>query len=180
MNLQIEYPSLTVPRDQLKGAIQAVSVGLGRKGDFRIRMEFADGEMSLHGVGASTSIDAEGRWPGVALVSARVLKSVATRLPSGDFLHVSVRDGRFYIEAWSISAEWQDISPPAITVPINHAVVDILVLAKQKPKAVLVSSGLWPLVEQAKAELSQKLTSAAKVLGPLGITLSDLDCMIQK
>ena len=165
--------SLKVNRKRLRDAIRVACTGLGSK-PAEIRLEHVGGELVVSGLGTSTSITAEGAWPGTAFVSAQALRAIASKLPSREPLKILVKHSRFYIEGWSVPARWQDLSAPAPDLPLNTSPLELLAFAIRFPDAVIVSSSAGPAIEKARADLIARTQAASEKLKWYGITAESL------
>lgn len=171
-------PRLSIGRGDFAKAIRLVSVALPRKGDLEARITFADGLLTLEAAGARTQSDATGEWPGVARASLRALKGVSTKLPSQDPLTIRHDAGRFYIEGWSVPSAWQDIDAGMLALTIKPEIGDLLAVAADNSSARIASSGLAKAVVSAELSVAATLKKAASILGPLGITVRDLEDLL--
>lgn len=172
-------PTLTVDRAEFRRAIRLVTKSVTQKLPVEVRFDYQEGQLRLHGLGAETSLPANGHWEGSAFVSGRALKRISLRLPPPPALSLVVKEGKLYIEAFALPARWQDLGPLPVTLPDGVSGFDVMAADAAHPKAVIVSSGLERAVEAARAELEGRAAQAADVLSPYGVTVEDLRTLLQ-
>src|SRR5476651_1717231 len=104
MTLVPEY-MLSVQRDELEKAIKTAVYGIKKKtkGDFSLL--YAKGKLTLRGPMAEMVVPAVGNWPGTISLPAQIAKNLAKVLTASDTQHLQFKDGRLFIENFSIAAK---------------------------------------------------------------------------
>ncbi|MBK9968922.1 MAG: hypothetical protein IPP07_30420 [Holophagales bacterium] len=104
-------------------------------------------------------------------ISGAFLLALA-KMPPGDPMIVSVRDGRFHLGSMSTACVEQESWKSEISLPLDPSIVEILRLAFHYPPERVERAGLKKRVEEAQTRAAKILDLAAVTLAPLGITRS--------
>ena len=173
-------PQLHVSRKELIAALNQLKIGLGRSRGEAMLLSHQDGRLTLGVQGISVQIVAEGAWRGTAKIPSKAVISIIKALPAGDPLTLAYKDGRFYIEKWSIAGEWLDISPPVIDLPLNASFLDILAAKNKYNKAELIGSGLEEKIRGVEEAIRARIAKASVILEPVGITQGDITRLVEE
>lgn len=173
-------PQLRIPRKELLSALNQLKLGLGRSRGEVMLLTHNDDTLSISVQGISVQLVAEGIWRGTAKIPAKAVISIIKAFPAGDPLTLTYKDGRFYIEKWSVAAAWLDISPPVIDLPLNASFLDILAVKNKYNKAELVGSGLEEKIQGVEEAIRERIARASVILEPVGITLGDLTGLVEE
>src|SRR2546422_556832 len=125
-------PTLSVSRTDLQRGIRTVTKGLQPRLPIEIRIDSADGNVSMFGPGASVTFDGNGYWPGSAFVQGALLKKLGLCLPAGDAIQLEFKDG-LVIGNVRLTARWQDISPEPAVIPLDASLGEILAVEVEQP-----------------------------------------------
>ena len=96
---------LTVNRDDLAKGIKTAVFGIKKKTTGNFSLLFAKGQLTLRGPVAETVVQAEGHWPITVSLPAQIAKNFEKVLTDSATQHIRFKDGRLFIENFSIAAQ---------------------------------------------------------------------------
>lgn len=173
-------PQLHVSRKELIAALNQLKIGLGRSRGEVMLLTHQESRLTLGVQGISVQVAAEGTWRGTAKIPTKAVISIIKALPAGDPLTVAYKDGRFYIEKWSIAGEWLDISPPVIDLTLNASLLEIQAVKNKYNKAELIGSGLEEKIRGVEEAIRERVAKASVILEPVGITQGDITRLVEE
>ena len=172
---------LQISNTEFSQALSNLAMALPRKGrEMDVRIDFDGALVRMITAGVEVSLDGKGRWPGFALAPLRPLVQMRSNLPIGDPLSIRYSDGRFYVQGWSVSASWHDVGSEPASIPLNPTILHLLQFKASMTEAKLVSSGLRSAVGTAEGRAQKLMLRAQDILRPLGITLRDLEELLDR
>lgn len=173
-------PLLHVSRKELISALGQLKISVGKRRAESMLLTYQDGKLTLDVQGVSVQVAAEGTWRGTAKFPAQAVISIMKALPAGDPLTLTFKNGRFYIEQWSIAGAWLDISPPVIDLPLNASFLDILALKSKYNNAELIGSGFEEKIRGIEEAIRARIAKASVILEPVGITQGDITKLVEE
>jgi hypothetical protein len=133
--------------------------------------------------GASDGAPAAGNWPGLLLVSAKVLLLFAKGEPPGDEIQLSYDRGRLTITDGKAKinypAEWEATSLTRIEVALDSTNADYLKVASQYPLAQVISSGLENAAFAADKKFQSAVDKAYQAMKSFGIPRAELETTLR-
>lgn len=171
---------ITVSRAELAKALALVTVGVRKGTASEVRFSVADGILDIMGPGAAHSLDAQGVWPSAVLADAGALKSIASRLPSGEPAMLRAENSRLYFGSFSIDATVLDIAPTGTQFPIGTTSVDILIAIELMGEARVAGSVGTRAIENANKELNACVDKGVLALGLYGVTKDDIASLVRR
>ena len=170
---------LEISNADFANALSSLALALPRKGQaMDVRFDF-DGEfLRMTTAGVEISIAGTGKWSGFALAPLRPLALMRKHLPDGDPLTIRFTGGRFYVAGWSVPATWHDLGSAPSSLPLKPTILHLLQFKASNTEAKLVSSGLRSAVRGAEDQAQKLMLRAQDILRPLGITLRDLEQLL--
>jgi hypothetical protein len=174
-------PQLQISHSEFSHALSNLALALPRKGrEMDVRIDF-DGELvRMTTAGVEVSLDGKGRWSGFVLAPLRPLVQMRSNLPDADPLAIRYSGGRFYVQGWSVSASWHDVGSEPASIPLNPTILHLLQFKASMTEAKLVSSSLRSAVSTAEGRAQKLMLRAQDILRPLGITLRDLEELLDR
>jgi hypothetical protein len=147
-------------------------------------LHFDNGMLTVEIAGASDSLPAAGHWPGRLRVSSSVIIYLAKGEPPGDPVQLSYEDGRLHVRDGVVhikfKAQWEDISPPALDIPLDAGDADYLRLAAAgHAPAQLVAMGLDKKVADCELRFQQAVNAAVSIFAKYNIPHSILESAIR-
>lgn len=158
---------LEINTQELVRALKDLRIGVKKNTSQRASLTYADGLLEIALRGAAVRIDAEGHWRGTAHVAVQPLAILARIPPKSKRLEIIYEDGRVKIGTMRLVAEWQDISPPQLDLPLGAGILDYLALKVHRNPAQITASGLDSQLQRFEEEADKILARAAKALAPL-------------
>jgi hypothetical protein len=168
-------PHLDVERPGLTQALKAVNQVLAKKrGAGEAIFSYEDNQLQIDVGGLTVYANASGDWPGQARVSRSFAVNLIYGLHDIDPIPMRVDSGRLYVGNLSTTCAWSESQATPIFLPVNANLADILATAMNHSPAAIGRAGLTQAVLDAEEQRSDLEARAAKILAPLGITLTDL------
>ena len=96
---------LTVQRVELEKAIKTAVFGIKKKTSGNFSLLYAKGQLTLRGPIAEAVLPADGNWPITVSLPVQIAKNLAKVLTASDIQHIRFKDGRLFIENFSIAAQ---------------------------------------------------------------------------
>jgi hypothetical protein len=96
---------LTVQRDELEKGIKTAVFGIKKKTTGNFALLYAKGQLTLRGPVAEATVPAKGNWPITVSLPVQIAKNLAKVLTASDTQHLRFKDGRLFIENFSIAAQ---------------------------------------------------------------------------
>jgi len=155
-------------------ALKDLRIGLKKNTSQRASISYADGLMEIALRGAAVQIHAEGIWRGTAHVAIQPLATLARIPPKKQRLALIYEEGRVKIGIMRLAAEWQDIGPPQLDLPLDANILDYLALKVHRTPTEISASGLDSQLERFEEEADKILARAEKALSPLQVTRQEL------
>jgi len=180
-----ELAEIKVARDDfLRGLDNALlALPKGKKTDLDLWIEFHNGEARLHASGVSTEVPAKGRWPGVACVSLRTLKKLRPRVPPGDPLKLTFRDGRLCIQSFCFPATWRALTEVGgswpLGLPLHPTTLDFVKVGRRYSAEEIERQGLTSAIRAARHALAKAAEQAAEILQKQGVPASLLQAFVE-
>ena len=174
-------PQLQVSNSEFSHALSNLALALPRKGrEMDVRIDFDGALVRMTTAGVEISVEGKGKWSGFALAPLRPLVLMRSHLPDADPLSIRFSDGRFYVQGWSVPASWHDVGSEPASIPLNPTILHLLQFKASTTEAKLVSSGLRSAVRTAEDQAQKLMLRAQDILRPLGITLRDLEELLDR
>ena len=174
----VSQSELTLASKRLKRSTTLRSLKIA---DMGIRL--VDGNLILEIPGGSDGAPAIGNWPGLLLVSAKVLLLFANGEPRGDEIQLSYHRGRLTITDGKAKinypAEWEATSLTRIEVALDSSNADYLKVASQYPLAQVISSGLENAAFAADKKFQSAVDKAYQAVKAFGIQRADLETTLR-
>ena len=175
---------LLVPREQFRSALRALkrqhtgtkpreAVVSSRNGLLRIELE-----------SASCDLEVEGGWIGRALVPARALLGLASRLPKDDPIEIWIHEGILHV-----GSLWMKLAPDALPPPLTdmeQAGLDIATIRKFHEVLQAERPMKWyqrriPIgTHDAESRVMRLTEAAAAILAPLGVSEHDVRVLVTR
>ena len=165
---------LSVETRDLVQALKDLRIGLKQNTSQRASLTYADGLLEIALRGAAVRIDADGRWRGTAHVAVQPLATLARVPPKDQRLDIIYEDGRVKIGTMRLAAEWQDIGPPQLDLPLDAGILDYLALKVHRSPTEITASGLDSQLQRFEEQADKILARAERVLSPLEVTRREL------
>ena len=99
-----EY-ALTVAHAALVKALKTAIFGIKKKTTGNFTIIHAAGQLILRGPVGEAILPAEGYWPIHVSISPLLAKNLVNALPDTDPVHLKFKEGRLYIEKFSVPAQ---------------------------------------------------------------------------
>ena len=132
-------------------------------------LSYEDNSLNIGCIGASTAIDASGRWRGRAILPSQSLLKLARLLPDDDPIRLEVREGRIRIGTFAMSCKWMESSPRQIKLPLNPPFLMLLSVGRAYSPSEIESQDVRTLVDEAEKRATEVIHSAHRELAPFGI-----------
>lgn len=165
---------LEVDTRELVRTLKDLRIGLKKNTSQKASLTYADGLLEIALRGASVRIDAEGHWHGTAHVAVQPLATLTRIPPKYERLEILYEAGRVKIGTMRLTAEWQDIGPPQLDLPLDASILDYLALKVHRTPAEITASGLDTQLDRFEEEADKILARAKKALSPLKVTRQEL------
>lgn len=162
---------LEVQRDELTQALRTLRRVMKPTSHKELVLTLENKQLVIACVGASTAINASGRWAGSVTVSSQSLLPLG-RLPSdSDPIRLEVRDGRLRIGKLSVPCKWNESKDPQIELPLNPPLPLLLSLARAYSASEIANQGgdVAKLIDSATRRANQIITDVHRSLAPFGI-----------
>ena len=104
MTKSSEY-MLTVEKEALEKGIKTASFGIKKKTKGNFSLLYTKGKLTLRGPVAEMVVPAEGTWPMAVMLPVQVGKNLGKVLTADDTQQLRFKDGRLFIEKFSIAAQ---------------------------------------------------------------------------
>lgn len=185
MNSKDIFPTIIVSQSELtlasKRLKRSTTLRSLKIADMGIRL--VDGNLILEIPGGSDGAPATGNWPGLLLVSAKVLLLFANGEPRGNEIQLSYHRGRLTITDGKAKinypAEWQATSLTRIEVALDSSNADYLKVASQYPLAQVISSGLENAAFAADKKFQSAVDKAYQAVKAFGIQRTELEATLR-
>ena len=185
MNSKDKFPTIIVSRSELtlasKRLKRSTTLRSLKIADMAIRL--ADGNLIMEIPGGSDGAPATGNWPGLLLVSAKVLLLFANGEPRGDEIQLSYHRGRLTITDGKAKinypAEWEATSLTRIEIALDSSNADYLKVASQYPLAQVISSGLENAAFAADKKFQSAVDKAYQAVKAFGIQRTELEATLR-
>jgi hypothetical protein len=171
---------ITTSRAELAKALALVTIGVRKGTTFEIRFSLKDGLLDIMGPGAAHSLPAQGLWPSAVLADARVLRGIASRLPSADPALLRAENSRLYIGGFSVEATVLDIAPIATQLAIGSNGADILIAVERMGQARVAGSVGMRAIEGANEELLKRVDKALQALEPYNLARDEVISLVRR
>ncbi|MFH1069495.1 MAG: hypothetical protein V1794_07715 [Candidatus Glassbacteria bacterium] len=165
---------LSVDPKKLKDALKKIKLSDRRFSVGEAAFSFNDGWLELQAQGVSVQITASGTWPGRVRVSLYNLRPMLSHPPKENPLLIRFQDDLLFFGSYSVSAQWEDISPQPELIPMGLSWVELLKLRFEYPEAALISSGMAPKIAMAEKKFEIRISKAAALLVETGVKEQDL------
>lgn len=165
---------LEVDTQELVRALKDLRIGLKKNTSQRASLTYAGGLLEIALRGAVVRIDAEGHWRGTTHVAVQPLATLARIPPKNQRLKITYEDGRVKLGTMRLVAEWQDIGPPQLDLPLDAGILDYLALKVHRNPAEITASGLDKQLQRFEEQADKILARAEKALSPLQVTRQEL------
>lgn len=162
---------LEVQRDDLTQALRTLRRVMKPTSHEKLVLTFENGQLVIACVGASTAIDASGRWTGSVTVSSRSLFSLGRPPSDSDPIRLEVQDGRLRIGKLSVPCKWNELKDPQIELPLNPPLLLLLSLARTYSATEIASQSgdVAKLIGSATRRANQIISDVHRSLAPFGI-----------
>jgi hypothetical protein len=171
---------LKVNRSELVEGLTKIGKLVKRKTKSDALLNLEDGNLVVLLDGISIKASAEGNFPGLVRIPGSKALTLIKVLPSEDSLTIAHDGERLYVENFSISCTWLDGEPTTIQVPADASVAHLLGVSLKHSEQEISTSGLSGAVHDAQSKRAKLERQAAHVLEPLGVTLSDIQELVER
>ena len=170
---------LRVRRQEFATALKLATVGVTRTNGGVLRFSLSDGQMTLTGPGAATSIPPNGSWPAAVLADAAMLKRLSTKLPRQDPIILRASEGKLRIGSAGIDAQIADLAPPAVLLSIGRGPAEVVVAIARLGRPAVVASVGQKEVERANQALQASIADSVRQLEPYGVTRAEVQQLVR-
>jgi hypothetical protein len=170
---------LRVERADLIDALKKLKKLVKRKTPAQAFLSFEKGMLVVSLDGISIECSAEGQFPGIVRIPGVKALTLSEVLPLEDPLTIGHDKQRLYIGPFSMSCGWLEGKPEPIQVPTDAPIRHMLALRLKYSEEQILKSGLSGAVHNARAVRTKLEHQAAYVLEPLGVTLSDIQTLVE-
>jgi hypothetical protein len=182
---------LEISRADFTRSLKTVARGI-RKGETFAGIRYEDGWLHIESSKVAAEAPARGTWPEKIFVNALWVRRLASRMPPGDPIHLSVSDGRIHVGRYSepcatppqeereatdapeVDAQGLIAEAAKILKPLRVSPVDLNTLFEE---ARARGAAPWRTEEKKMIALIAK---AWEKLAPLGIETADLRRLVEK
>ncbi|MGC2519347.1 MAG: hypothetical protein WA373_09625 [Burkholderiales bacterium] len=145
----------------------------------RAMLGFDGSFLSIEAIGLVAAMHAEGQWPGVAVIPAEYITTLARVPPKLDPVVLTCDGARVKIETISFPCTWQPVSNILLEMDGAPEWVQALLLKYRRTRGEILANKLQPKIDDAERQLEKLLRRTAKHLAPLGVTIDDLRKLIE-
>ena len=170
---------MTIETQEFNHLLTDLKVALKAKDPGEARLAFDGVFFTIQVQGVVVKAKAEGSWRGLALVQASWLRALAKAPFSSSAVVLKYEDGRLFANTFSVAAKWIDVATPAINVPLNAPLSEILLLPRLYTIQQIVASGFRAKLLAAEQESIDRIRKAAKHLKALGVDEKTLAAWIE-
>ena len=160
---------LEVERKALRQALRTLSHAMNLTPHRELVLSFEVNQLVIGCVGASTGIDASGRWSGRAILPSRALLRLARLLPSDDPIRLEVQGGRLSVGTVTMPCEWLESRAVQIELPLNPSLPVLLSVARAYSRSEIESRDVRKLVDEAEKRAAEIMSSVHRTLEPFNI-----------
>lgn len=143
-------------------------------------LTFSEGRLTIALPSMSVGVAADGIWVPRVQVQAHMLLDLGRHLPEEDPLLVKIQEGHLVIGGHAIPCQFGHPELSLIRLPANASLADILRVAATHSAEEIERSGLSRIVEQAQAVRLSLIKRAVAFLGPLTVSVEDLNHMVDE
>jgi hypothetical protein len=97
--------TLTVRKADLEKGLKDATFGIKKKTTGKFTLIHVAGKLILRGPVGEAIVPAEGYWPVNVTIPPLMAQNLVKVLPATDPLHLRFKEGRFYIENFSLAAQ---------------------------------------------------------------------------
>jgi len=172
--------SVIVEREDLFSALKHLSMALSKETkNAELRLDFIDGELRFLSIGVEAKITAHGNWRGFVVASLQPIVSLR-ELPKGSQLKIQYAENRLSIGNWSIAAKHDANHIEPLTIPLKPTLKDLLKIKYTLTDEEISASAMKAIISKASADASVILMKAQEILRPTGISLRDLEDLLER
>ena len=175
-----EPMSMFVERADLAAALKHLSMALSKETlNAELRIDFVESELRFLSIGVEAKIAARGSWQGFVIASLQPVVSLR-ELPKGEQIKIQYEANRLYIGRWSIAAQHDENNLSPEMVPLKPTLKDFLKIKYRLTDEEIAASALRLVISKANADVQVLLMKAQEILRPTGISLRDLEELIER
>jgi len=123
---------------------------------------------------------ATGVWPGNAIVGMTMVQALASKPPDGDPIVVACDGTHVRFGPLKVACRWQSVSGAILAQPSRPEWIEALSLKYQVPRGRLFAEGRIGEIQAAEQKLATLLRKIAKPLAPMGVTVGDLEALVER
>ncbi len=144
-------------------------------------IEFGENELKLLYAGTCVAVPAKGRGAGRVCFAGSYIKPLATVVGfmGPESIHLWASGEELHIGTTTIRCRWLEGNPPAIRLPLNAGLRDILRLRYLHCQEEIAAAGLADCLFEAEGRKAELVQRAWEALEPLGISLPALDHFVR-
>lgn len=172
----------TIRRADAKRALKEIRANRGREGnDDLIHVLVSEYAVTFRAVGTESECPVHGIGPGTAQLPIPIFER-AIDMRTTNELQIRITDGAIYCGKAVVrhgGVTVGNLPDVRISVPINASPLDLLVIERVIGQSGMIDQGLASRFRNAKAGLSGALTKAAAELGPYGVSVQELQSLVE-
>jgi hypothetical protein len=138
------------------------------------------GFLVIQAGGIYVKLPSLGEWEGQAQFSAKGFRFLVVALPEDDPMPFIKYPESIGVGRTQIYCSWKEVPKNHITIPLNAKPIQLLGVLRKHSRNELESSGLLNKCLEAEQLVLGKLNTALRTLSPLGVTMTDLNELIDK
>jgi len=171
----------TIRRADAKRALKEIQANRGREGkDDLVHVLVSEYAVTLRAVGTESECPVHGIGPGTASLPIPIFEK-AIDMRTTHELQLRITDGAIFCGKAVVrhGAVTVGTNPDTrISVPINSSPLDLLVIERVIGETAIIDQGLASRFQKAKEGLAIALAKAAAELGPYGVSMEELQSII--
>lgn len=179
----MEKYSLVIKRIELKDALQSLAMAATKSNKVgELRLTLQDGDLVMTAAGVEVAVEAAGQWETPIVMQLRQLTVIRDKLPEKVNLNLKYAGERLHLENVSfpaLAAENMKGQDPLSVLPINPQLADYLRLKYTMTAAEIAEAGLQRSINNASESALKLMLKAQEVLRPTGISLRDMEKMLE-
>jgi len=122
---------------------------------------------------------AEGKWPGLASVSANLIVALAIAPPAGDSIIVTCHKEHLRIASMTMGCTWQSVAHTLLKLPAASDWIEALSLKYRSTRAQILNGGYQRDIQNAERKLDKLIIKVAESLASLGVSEQDIRLLIE-
>ena len=146
----------------------------------RALVGFDGGWLTVEAGAVTFVAQATGAWPGNAIVSATLVRALATVPPTEDPIIVTCDGEHLRFGALKVVCKWQPVSSMVLARSRQPEWFEAIALKYTLPRARIIAEGRGAEVSAAERKLIALVRRVAKSLAPMGVTTADIEALVER